>query len=86
MINDNLIQTVIDTVENAGVQIVGMDIVKDEAEFFLLIDPEKMVEKTVEDTLINVYGLLWTAVYGKVNDFNRNKKITLHYEVKGEEK
>lgn len=61
-----------------GVTLVDIDL-KSKL-FYINLDKTKLIQ-SIDDTLKSVYGILWTATYGKLTDSNRDLKIDLRYKV-----
>lgn len=74
----NVGQTVIKTLDQMGVTLKDID--PDKIIFYVSLSKSRLLQ-SVEETLRSVYGILWTLVYGKITDKNRNEKIDLEYEV-----
>lgn len=73
-------QTVIKALDQMGVTLKDIDFDKEEVVFYVSLNKSRLLQ-TVEETLESAYGILWTLVYGKITDKNRNEKIDLEYEV-----
>lgn len=73
-------QTVIKTLDQMGVTLKDIDPDKEEVVFYVSLSKSRLLQ-SVDETLRSVYGILWTLVYGKITDKNRNEKIDLEYEV-----
>lgn len=79
-----VVKMMIKTLNQEGVALINIDVDKEIPTFYVELDGKRMVQ-SVDDTLKSAYGILWTLIYGKVEDWNRNKKIDLQYSLINEE-
>lgn len=79
-----VVKMMIKTLNQEGVTLLNIDVEKELPTFYVELDGKRMIQ-SVEDTLKSAYGILWTLIYGKVDDWNRNLKIDLQYNIINEE-
>lgn len=73
-----VVKMMIKTLNQEGVTLLSIDVDKEIPTFYVEVDSRRVIQ-SVEDTLKSAYGILWTLIYGKVEDWNRHLKIDLQY-------
>lgn len=76
---DEVVQSVIDTLNFQGVTILEMDILEDDIPYFKVAMSKKKRYRTEQDTLDFVYWTLWSLIYGKYSEDKSDLKIVLDY-------
>lgn len=79
-----VVKMMIKTLNQEGVTLLSIDVDKEIPTFYVEIDGKRVIQ-SVEETLKSAYGILWTLIYGKVEDWNRSLKIDLQYNLINEE-
>jgi len=78
MVQDKVADLVVNLLKSQGVVLRNINCDKEDPEFTIDIQKDKMIY-SLEDTLRSCYGILWTMTYGKLNDSNKDYRISLMY-------
>lgn len=78
---EKVVNHTIAALSSMGVDLISLDISNNTPIFYISIN--KLKFDTIDDLLNSVYWVLWTLVYGKQDDSNKDLSIELKYKVIG---
>lgn len=81
VILDNAVSQVVNTLKFYGVEIINMEVSEKGPPSFKVQIISSKSKREIKDTLNIVYWSLWSLVYGKYTDENKNNKIVLNYKI-----